>query len=77
MHPFQHLHEDRHHFLFPDRSIRHDREIQILRKTIGLQIAFLQAGPSLEDPLVPERCIGPNTPEQPTEYIILLHHILA
>jgi hypothetical protein len=50
-------------------------EVQIFRKSICLEVAFLEAGASLEYPIVNQGGLGINTSHQPSKNIILLYNI--
>ena len=49
------------------------REVQILGKPVGLEIAFLQTGAALEHPAIAQFLVGEDTGERPAERIILFN----
>lgn len=76
MDPGQHPWQQRLDLLLAHRTAGHDREIQVLRKPVGLQIAFLQTGAAFENPVQPKRFIRADTPQQPAQHIVFFHHVL-
>jgi hypothetical protein len=51
------------------------REVEVLRKPIGLEEALLQTGASLEDPRIDKLGMRIDSGEQPAENVVLLHDI--
>ena len=52
-----------------------EREIQVLRKPIGLEVTFLQTGASLEDPAFRELFMRVDAGEYPAQDVVLLDNI--
>ncbi len=54
-----------------------DGEVQVLGEAVGLDVALLQAGTALEDPLVAEDRGAAESPQQPAEDVVLLDDLLG
>ena len=46
------------------------REVEILREAVGLEVDLLQAGPTLEDPGAPERLVVVDAGDEPAQDIV-------
>ncbi len=51
------------------------REIEILRKAIGFEVAFLETCTALEDPGGRQPFMGEDAVEQPAQRVVLLDNI--
>jgi hypothetical protein len=51
------------------------REVQILREPVGLEVALLQAGAALEHPARADHRVGRNAGQEPAEGVVLLDHM--
>jgi hypothetical protein len=60
---------------FVDMGFFRNCEIQILRKAIGLEIAFLQTRSALENPGFGNLGICGNAGQQPTQHIVLFDNM--
>src|SRR6266540_4082606 len=56
----------------PDHS-----EVEVLGIAVGLDVALLEAGASLEDPRLRQDRIGTNAPQQPPEDVVLLDDLFG
>lgn len=50
-------------------------EVKVLRKTVGLEVALLEAGAALEHPRRGQRRVHVDAGQQPAEDIVLLHDV--
>ena len=50
-------------------------EVEVLRKPIGFEKALLEAGPSLENPVVREVCVLVDARQNPTQHVVLFDNL--
>lgn len=50
-------------------------EVQVCRKTVGLEEAFLETRATLEQPRVADFRMLPGACQQPAQRVILVHHL--
>ena len=50
-------------------------EVKILRKSVRLEVALLEARSTFEYPGIGELRMGMNSGEHPAQYVVLLHHV--
>jgi hypothetical protein len=54
-----------------------DGEVEVFGESVRLDEALLEAGATLEDPRVAQRCVRPDAPEEPAEDVVLLDDLLG
>ena len=58
-------------------SRRANREVEILGKSVGLEVALAERGPALEHPLFAQHRIRGDAGQEPAQHVILLDDLVA
>jgi hypothetical protein len=59
------------------RRARKESEVEILRESVRLEVTLLEGSSALEDPRLTQNRMSTDSPEDPSENIVLFDHVFS